>query len=121
MRGFGFSFALGVALYLLMQTPVQAALGFFGAIPVGLMALPFQVLPPPWNSAGAIYAPSVLAIVAHVVFCRRDAAFRDSPFTLLAAGWIPFALGVIQFLCLWQHGGGTSARLTCLVWAPPIT
>jgi hypothetical protein len=119
MRGFGYSFGTAVLLYLAMQIPpVQAVIGFFGAIPLAFIALPFAALPHQWVSAGLIYAPVALALLAHVVFRRGEQAFRDSVFTLFAAGWLPYALGVIQFLCLWQHGGGTSGKMACLVLAP---
>jgi hypothetical protein len=119
MRGFVYSFVLGAALFLVMKTPIGNAIGFFGAIPLAVLAQPFQNLPHPTVNKLLIFFPPFTALLAHFVFRRGERSFCDSVFTLFAAAWISFAVGVLQFLCEWQqHGGYSNGQASCNALVP---
>jgi hypothetical protein len=118
VRGFVYSFALALALLLAFQIPLfEAVVGFFGAIPLAGLAISLQKLPPTTVGEILIFAPPTFALLAHLVFRRGERLFRDSVFTLLAAGWFSYAVGVLHFLCEWQ---GSSARSACSGLVPAL-
>src|SRR5271156_2869586 len=103
MRGFVQSLALAVAVFLAMKfPPFEYAIGFFGAIPLAGVVLLFKNLSHSTVMAVIIFAPSSISLSIHIAgFAGRrewEKLFSDSPFTLFTAAWIPFTLGVFQFL-----------------------
>ena len=122
MPGFALSVVAAIAAYLAMQfPPTGAVLGFFGAIPLSLMAMPFQWLPHQAAAVALVFVWPLLALLCHVALRRGPSAFRDSPFTIFAAAYVPFSIGVLRFLCLMQNAPSSKAMDACSAFLPVIS
>ena len=101
MRGYGLSLGIGGAIYLLLYfVPLFAIpLGFFGGILLAVLAEPFRGLGGQTSYAIAIFGPSAIALVSHVVAHRREGLFKDSALTIIATAWLAVTAGIVHFLC----------------------
>jgi hypothetical protein len=119
MRYFGYSFGSAAAISVAMLIPpVMCVVGFFGAIPLAILMLPLVSLPHAMAECILVFAIPLVMLLAHFIFRRNGKLLFDSTFTLIAAAWVATTVGIIRFLCFFQHGGGVGGQ--CWGLLPPL-